>query len=406
MTTKEMIKRLPSACGVYIMKTAKGKAIYIGKATDIRKRVTSHFLAKSSGKAEIFLRKVVSVDFIKCLSPEQALILEAALIKEKKPYYNIALRDDKSYPYVEVTDEPFPRIFISRPKTKSNSYFFGPYPKAAVLKSALNLIRRIFPYRSCKRIPKKSCLFYHLRLCPGPCLGNVSAGEYAARIKEVVQILKGERKKLTGSLMAVMKGLSTRKEFEKAAVIRNKIMAINNLYEGNPRPHEIISLKEVLHLSCLPLTIEAFDISSLGRYDAVGSLVVFSDGFADKSRYRRFLIKSVRGQDDYAMIEEVVRRRYVRILRERLAMPDLIIIDGGKGHVDRADSVLQELGVKSSIIGIAKEKEQIWFPDNRKALSIPKDEPCLYLIQRIRDKAHRFAHAYQLLRRRKRAFRK
>ncbi|MDD3296067.1 MAG: excinuclease ABC subunit UvrC [Candidatus Omnitrophica bacterium] len=406
MAIKEIIKKLPSTCGVYIMKTAKGKVIYIGKATDIRKRVASHFFAKSSDKADIFSRKVAFVDFIECLNPEQALILEAALIKEKKPYHNIALRDGKSYPYVEITNEPFPRIFISRSKTKSNSRFFGPYPRAAVLKSALNLIRRIFPYRSCRRMPKKPCLFYHLRLCPGPCLGDISCGEYAAFVREVVQILKGERKKIIRSLNAIMEEFSARKDFEKAVVVRNRIMAINDLYEGSPKPHEIISLKETLHLSRLPLAIEAFDISSLGRYDAVGSLVVFFDGFPDKKRYRRFLIKSVRGQDDYAMIEEVVRRRYLRVLKERLGMPDLIIIDGGKGHVDRAHSVLQGLGVKTSVVGLAKGKEQVWFPNSRQALSIPRDEPCLHLIQRVRDEAHRFAHSYQLLRRKKRFFKK
>ena len=174
MDIKEKLKSLPSAAGVYIMKSASGKILYVGKASSLKSRVSSYFRGAKSAKISILVEKIADIDFIRCQSPQQALILEAALIKEKKPKYNISLKDNKSYPYIEVTREKFPRIFISRPKKKTDSFLFGPYPLAKPLKPALEAIRRIFPYCSCKgAYPKKPCLFYHLDLCPGPCAGKI-----------------------------------------------------------------------------------------------------------------------------------------------------------------------------------------------------------------------------------------
>ena len=198
-----------------------------------------------------------------------------------------------------------------------------------------------------------------------------------------------------------MQQLAKAKKFEAAARLRDKIVAVEDLYKGKPRKHQLLSLKEILNLPHIPLVIEAIDISSLGKQDSVGSVVVFQDGVADKSNYRRFLIREAKRKDDYAMIAEVIRRRYSRLLRENKKVPDLIIIDGGAGHVARAKKVLEELKVSIPVVGIAKRNEEIWFPYKNKPLCIPKDSPCLHLIQRIRDEAHRFAHSYQLLRRKK-----
>jgi len=399
MDIEKKIKHFPETPGVYIMKSSRGKVLYVGKAISLRSRLRSYVAKNASVKTSVLMQDVADVDYISCQSPEQALILEAALIKEKKPKYNISLRDNKSYPYIEVTKETFPRIFVSRPKTKTASMLFGPYPKVGPLKAALKMIRKIFPYCSCRRRPKTPCLYYHLSLCPAPCARKVNARQYCENINNICRILKGERRRLIRQLQRQMQQLSRLRRFEEAAHVRDKLQAIESLYSGKPAEHEILSLKETLGLEKMPLLIEAIDISSLGAHDAVGSLVVFKDGVADKSSYRRFRIKEVSGIDDYAMIAEVVNRRYRRLLREKRQLPDLIIVDGGKGHVQKAQQVLEAQAAKVMVIGIAKEHEEIWFPHKTQPLRIARDRPCLHLIQRIRDEAHRFAHAYQLKRR-------
>lgn len=387
------------------MKSKKGEVLYIGKAISIKKRLASHFSGREFKNA-IFLDKVFKIECIECLGSEQALILEAALIKERKPKYNIALRDNKSYPYVAISKEQYPRVFLSRAKNKTGITFFGPYPAAKTLKSALVSIRKIFPYRSCRRMPKSVCLFFHLKLCSGPCEGKISHGQYLEIIDNTKKILKGERKKLIAKLKIKMANLAKKDNFEAAAKIRDLLTAINNLYQGRPKEHELISLKETLSLKKLPLYLEAIDISSLGTSIATGSVVVFKDGYADKRSYRRFLIKQVKGQDDYAMVAEVARRRYRRLIQEKKSLPDLVIVDGGRGHVAIAKRVFSELGLTIPLIGLAKRNETIWFPDQDKPLTLAKNRPCLHLLQRIRDEAHRFAHNYQLLRNRKKQLNK
>ena len=402
MGIKEKVKKLPLGPGVYIMKSKRGKVIYVGKATSLRKRVSSYFSKAADSKTNSLLKNVDDIDYIRCESPEQALILEAALIKEQKPKYNISLRDNKSYPYIEITKEKFPRIFISRPKVKHKNLFFGPYPQTKTLESALTLIRRVFPYRSCKRMPKTACLFFHLKLCPAPCKGEISLSAYKNSIESICKILKGQRRELAGELTVKMKKLAAGKKFEKAVSLRDKLLAIDSLYEGKPKAHEIIALKEILNLPKLPLHIEAIDISSLGRSDCVGSVVVFKDGVPDKNSYRRFQIRTARKRDDYDMIAEVIRRRYSRLIKEKSCLPNLIIVDGGKGHLLRAHKELETLGVFIPLIGIAKKNEEVWTVSKKTPVTIARSNPGLHLIQRARDEAHRFAHAYGLIRRRKR----
>jgi excinuclease ABC subunit C len=197
-----------------------------------------------------------------------------------------------------------------------------------------------------------------------------------------------------------MRDRAAGKNFEQAAKLRDTLLAVENLYRGRPAPHELLSLKEALGLAQLPLVIEAIDISNLGEADSVGSVVVFKDGNPDKDNYRRFLIKSVKALDDYAKMAEVVRRRYRRLLEEKRRLPDLLVIDGGKGHVSCVYREMRTLGLSLPVIGIAKRNEDIWFPYRDKPLRLSGDSPCLHLLQRIRDEAHRFAHTYQLTRRR------
>jgi excinuclease ABC subunit C len=401
MDIKEKIKNLPDSCGVYIMMDAQNKVLYIGKATSIKKRVYQHFRGGSIyGKSLVFIEKVKNIDYILCDTEEQALILEATLIKEKKPKYNVALKDDKSYPYVLVTDEVFPRIYICRPtKITKKGKLFGPFTNIKLLRKALNLIRKIFPYCSCKK-PRRGCLYYHLNLCPGPQITAISPSEYQENIINICKILSGERKELIEKLQAQMEEKVKKEKFEEAAIIRDKLFAIYALYSGKRQVNELLILKEILNLKKIPFLIEAIDISSFSGKEATGSVVVFKDGLPFKSGYRRYRIKEVNEIDDYKMIREVVRRRYRRLKNERGSFPDLIIIDGGAGHLNVAKEELEKLELNIPIISVAKKNEEIYVSEEKK-LVIPKDNPGLHFIQRIRNEAHRFAHKYHTLLRKK-----
>ncbi len=375
--------------------------LYVGKATSLKKRVSSYFLKNVSLKTGILISQVKDVEYIECENEEQALILEAALIKEKKPKYNISLRDDKSYPYVEITNEAFPRIYITRKRLNKKSTYLGPYPQVNIAKSALNILRKIFPYCSCRCFKKTECLFSHLKLCPAPCSGKISENDYRENIKAIIRVFKGEREELIEYLRKKMETLSNENRFEEAAELRDKLNALINLYQGKDLTHELISLKEALRLSQTPLYIEAMDISSLGGKEATGSVVVFKNAIPDKNSYRRYRIKHVSGIDDYACIAEIMQRRYTRLVAENKKLPDLLIVDGGRGHVQTAKREIDKLNLKIPAIGIAKKNEEIWFPEGKAPLVIPKTNSGLHLIQRIRDEAHRFARKYHLLLRRK-----
>ncbi len=399
---KEKIRNFPDSPGVYIMKSAGGRILYVGKAVSLRKRVANYFRDNVTDiKTNILTEKVREIDFIPCDTEAQALILEASLIKEKKPKYNIALRDDKSYPYVAVTNESFPRVFPARPKKKGNLLLFGPYPNVRLIKEALKLIRKIFPYRSCRFFPKTPCLYYHLNLCPAPCAGKISSREYKNILTGLYKILSGDKKVLIKTLEKKMLRASRSRHFEEAAYLRDKIIAVKSLYSGKSSIHEIIYLKDVLGLEYLPLEIEAIDISNTSGREATGSVVVFTDGIPDKSSYRRFRIKGVYHPDDCKMIEEVVARRF-RSKDKYTKLPQLVIIDGGRAQVNAASKALKSLHIDIAVVGIAKRNEELWLKGRNKPLIIPKDNPALHLIQRIRDEAHRFAHKYHLLLRKKR----
>jgi len=399
---KEKIDSLPETCGVYIMKSEENEILYIGKAISLKSRVKSYFThSLLNVKTEILVDKIRDIDFIVCDTEAHALIMEAFLIKKYKPKYNIALRDDKSYPYIAVTDEDFPRIFPIRPKEKNAFLLFGPYPNVRLIKEALKLIRKVFPYRSCRVLPKSPCLYYHLKLCPAPCAKKISIAKYRDIIDNICKILKGERQSLINKLERRMQRASRNRQFEEAARLRDKLVALHSLYSGKKELHEILVLKDILGLKTVPLNIEAVDISNLKGTNATGSVVVFKDGYPDKSGYRRFRIKEVSQIDDYGMIREVIRRRYGRLKKEKLSLPQLVIIDGGLGQVNAAFRVLKELGLDITLVGIAKRNEELWLPFAKEPLVIPRDSLALKLIQRIRDEAHRFAHKYHSFLRKK-----
>ncbi|MCM8796264.1 MAG: excinuclease ABC subunit UvrC [Candidatus Omnitrophica bacterium] len=404
MDFAEKIKAAPEKAGVYLMKDSAGKIIYIGKAKSLRKRLVSYLSRDLSAKTISMLSKVCDIEYIPAADESLALLLESNLIHRYQPKYNILLRDDKSFPFVKITNEDFPAIYITRKKEPDGSHYLGPYTDVKLLRRALKIIRRYFPYRSCKKLPKHACIYYRLKLSPAPCIGKITKEEYAQTIQEISLLLEGNTDGLIKELSAVMFKKAEARQFEEAAKIRDKIQVLSSIgMHGRLASHEeeVESLRQLLGIRGSPERIEAFDISNIHGKEAVGSMVSFYHGVADRNNYRRFRIKTVYSIDDYAMLREVVHRRYARILKEKLPLPDLIIIDGGKAHLIAADTQLQALGIQLPIISIAKDRENIYIKGRHEAVNFKEGAPALNLIRRIRDEAHRFAVSYHRILRRK-----
>ena len=542
---EDKIKNLPSKPGVYQFTNDKDKVIYVGKARNLKNRVRSYFHSNvTNAKTEALVKKINDVELVVTDSEIEALVLENNLIKELKPRYNIDLKDDKSFPFIKITNESFPQVYSTRRVIKDGSKYFGPYTSVKSMKAALRMINQIFKIRSCKydineeTIAKKKykvCLDYHIKKCDGPCEGLVSEKDYKDMVQEVVKVIRGKTDDLIKELEVKMETAASQTEFEKAAETRDKIEqlkiissrqkivsndfedrdVISVAYEGKdsacsifnirngklvgkkqlrlnlkgaeelPEIYEslikfyydeiteipkellfeveptnsdliknwldlraekkvkfivpqrgelkslvkmckenaILQLKEIqiqkmkregnvpyslsalqrdLRLKILPKKIECFDISNLQGTDSVASMVVFVDGKPKKSLYRKFIIKEVAGPDDFASMQEVIRRRYTRAI-ENNDFPDLIMVDGGKGQLSSAVEILNNLGLKQiPIIGLAKRLEEVFFPLKSDPESIPKTSSGLKLLQQIRDEAHRFAITFHRNRRSKR----
>jgi len=401
MSLQDIIKTLPAACGVYFFKDKDGKTLYIGKAIDIKKRIAGH-LRTIEPRLQQMLAQAVNVDYEFCETEEQALILEASLIKENKPKYNVELKDDRSYPYLVITDDEYPRVHIVRlTQLKEKPLrLLGPFPGVHALKNALNLIRKIFPFCTCNK-PRRACLYVHLNLCPCPCEGGVTRRQYLASIDSLCKIFTGERKALVSHLEKEMAVMAKAHKFEEAAQLRDKLTSIYTLYAGKRQVNAVLALKENLGLNKIPFTIDCLDIACLAGRDSTGSAVVFKNGLPFKALYRRYRIKTVLGIDDLAMMAEVVRRRYTRMKEEGTPLPDLLMVDGGAGQVSAAKNELDRLGLNIPLIGLAKKNEEIYFPAKPAPLVLPKTNSALQLLQRLRDEAHRFTHNYHLLLRKK-----
>lgn len=402
---KNIIKELPETAGVYIFKDDQGRIIYIGKAKSLRKRVQAYFSRFLSAKTQAMVAKIADIEYRITGSESQAQLLEASLIKEHLPVYNISLKDDKSFPLIRITDEEFPAIYICRRKKinpQDTSLYIGPYTNAKLLRQALRSIRKIFGFRSCKRIPKKICLYGKINLCPAPCVGKISIKDYQEIIQEIKMFLTSQNEKLIEHLNLKMQLLAKEKRFEEAARIRDQIYALSAILKPQ-RTYldELEDLKNLLGLKKMPERIEAFDVSNLFGKEACGSMVSFYKGLPDKANYRRFRIKTVEKIDDYKMLAEILFRRYSRLIKENLPLPDLILIDGGRSHLLTAKRQLSKLGLKIPLVSIAKEKENIYIPNKTKPIRLNSATPALNLIRRIRDEAHRFAIKYHRLLRKK-----
>ena len=540
------LKNLPTSPGVYQFLNKNGKVIYVGKAKNLKNRVRSYFQENpGSAKTVALVNKIEDFQLVVTDSELEALILENNLIKQLKPRYNVNLKDDKSFPFIKVTNELFPRIYPTRSVYNDGSKYFGPYTDVRSMKASLGMINKIFKIRSCKLdlteeniIAKKFkvCLDYHIKKCDGPCENLISAKAYNEMVDEVIKLLKGKTDDLIKDLKSKMQKSVDNLEFEKAAELRDKIDQLSSIsskqkivsddfddrdiisiaYEGKdstcavfnirdgkligkkqlklsieegedieeiyssaikyyygelteipkeivlevkPNDEEvliewlrtksekkvkiivpqrgdlkslikmckenaILQLKEIqlqkmknlgnvsysvtalqrdLRLKTLHRKIECFDISNLQGTDSVASMVVFEDGKPKKSLYRKFIIKTVEGPDDFSSMREVIERKYSRLQEEHQALPDLIMVDGGKGQLSSAVEILDNLGFKDyNIIGLAKRLEEVFFPNNSDPELIPKTSSGLKLLQQVRDEAHRFAITFHRERRSKR----
>ena len=402
MDLSAKIQALPLGSGVYLMKDENGQIIYVGKAVSLRKRVQSYFRkSPTMSKTDLLVAGIRDIAYLSTNSEAEALILEASLIKQHKPKFNIELRDDKTYPYIEITAEEFPRIAVVRPREKKKGHqYYGPYVEVKLVREALSIMRKIFHFRTCDPFPNKECLDYHIGLCDAPCIQRIDKKRYAKNIRNVRLILEGKKDELYRSLTEDMNALVKEKNFEAAGKVRDQIRAIGALYSGTQDINyykESEQLQRVLGLPIRPNRVEAFDISNIMGNQAVGSMVSFFNGKPDKKNYRRFRIKTVEGIDDFKMIAEVVRRRYTRLKNEAAVYPDLILIDGGKGQLSSAGQELEKLGVDIPIISLAKQEEEVFLLKRRNSVRLERDSLGLQLLQRVRDEAHRFALSYHRL---------
>mgnify|MGYP000748910187 CR=1 FL=1 len=526
------LKIVPDKPGVYLYHDQSGTIIYVGKAKSLKKRVRSYFRSNSQDpKTQVLVSKIADIEWIITDSEVEALLLENNLIKQYVPRYNIMLKDDKSYPYICISNETFPRVFSTRNIIQDGSKYYGPYTAQGHVKSLLRVIYKIFPIRTCRRkiedggnVNDEPCLQYHLGNCKAPCIGKISADNYSKTIDEVIRFLNGNTQPLIQGLSQEMLKASEAMEFEEAARIRDRlnvlkkytnsqsviqtdfksrdvialaiadhdaIVTIFRLREGSligrerfhlkhiehqnrqeilkdfvrryysntslyPKevfveiendvelfesylktisehtikiirpergkkaklftlakknadmllkeillqkmklsiqPSKMVeALQQALNLAVPPLKIEGFDISHFQGKETVASMVSFDNGAAKRSQYRKFIVKSVDKPDDFQSMREVVTRRYTRLLKEKAILPDLILIDGGKGQLGIAKEVLNDLGLNNvPIIGLAKRLEEVFIPGYSQAQNIPKSSPAVILLRRIRDEAHRFA---------------
>ncbi len=431
MDIKSKINKLPDTNGVYFFKDKENKIIYVGKANSLKSRVSSYFSNSSQHSLKIskMVKEIADIEYIPTSSEVESLVLESKMIKNKNPYYNTQFKDDKSYPYIKITSgEDFPQIFFHRKlnqkKKEDEAIYFGPFVDADATRKVIKLVRQIFKIRGCRKKDLKKariCLDYQIGLCSAPCANMIDRTEYRQRIKEIYLFLSGKQKRLINNLYQEMKEASSNLNYEKAAIIRDKIKSIEEILKGQKlniygkkieneyllkkieevekseikKGNEaIIDLKSKLNLKVLPERIEAFDISNIQGKLPVGSLVVFEKGRPKKKDYRRFRVKRVKGIDDYAMLQEVTERRYKRLLSEGKRLPDLILIDGGKGQLVTVEKTLNALGLELTIISIAKKEEEIFKLEVDESIILPSNSKALFLLQRIRDEAHRFAITY------------
>ncbi len=408
---------MPSKPGVYQFLDEKGNILYVGKAKNLKKRVSSYFQKQAHDeKTSLLIPKIKKVVHIVVNSEIEAFLLEAELIHQHLPYFNIKMIDDKSYPYIAVTNSEIPYVGLVRKMTNKKADYFGPYPHAGSSKVVLKLLRKIFPYESVKTHPKRKCLYFHLGLCP--CVQAVpeNADIYKKNISNLKRFLKGSTKQVIKNLESERNIFSKQEEFEKAGIVQKQIDSIEKItqetydpfvYINQPKTQSIReesenqALFDLLAANGVVLTnlkrIECFDISNFQGTNATGSMTVLINGSAEKSEYRKFKIRKTKTPNDFAMHQEMMGRR---LKHPEWEFPSLFIVDGGKGQVSSVLQVLAHNGVSIPVIGIAKKFETLVIPRKEvrglkfTEVRVPLSSPAINIVRRIRDEAHRFAITY------------
>ncbi len=440
---REKIAALPKTPGVYLLKDRDGVVLYIGKARELRSRVASYFqdaadLFNTRGpRIAHMITLVEDLDFLACESEVDALLKESRLIKDIQPAYNDRLRDDKTFPYLEITlADDFPAVYVTRTPRPRGSKLYGPFLNPAGVREAVNALQKAFKFRTCeleihaddgKRRFFRPCLLHAIDQCSAPCADRITKPAYAADIRRLRKLLGSKRSLLLRELRQDMARAAAEKRYEDAAVLRDRLAAIESLsLSGDVDEHvqpEVFfidpttgldQLQELLDLSERPRIVEGLDIATLQGEDSVGSLVCFIDGKPFKGGYRRFRIKTVAGVDDYAMIREVIARRYRYAAVAEELYPDVILIDGGLGQLHAALDAFERLraaielegqrAVKPAmVVSLAKREELVYVQARCEPLKLARNNPALRLLQHVRDEAHRFGQHYHHILRRKRA---
>ena len=428
LTAAEKVKLFPTSPGVYLLKDAQGRVIYVGKAKNLRNRASHYFtkIAAAEERTADLVKLICDIDFVACDSDVDALLMEARLIKDVQPRFNVVQKDDKSFPYLQIrTREDFPRVEFTRSPRRRGVKLYGPFTSAKSLRIAMQVLQRIFKFRTCTLDIKaddqrwrwfRPCILHSIRQCTAPCNFRVTKEDYRRQIRNLRYVLEGKKERLLARMDKEMQQASAELLFEKAARIRDEIESLKKLSlrgevdkDVQPKVFYIepkkglIGLRKVLGLAQTPRTIEGMDIAHLGGDETVASLVSFIDGLPFKPNYRRFRIKSVEGVDDFASIREVVTRRFRRLAREEEVFPDILLIDGGKGQLNAALDAFRLIGIEPPcLISLAKQEEEIYRPGEAEPLRLSRHAAALRLLQYVRDEAHRFAqHYHHILRRKK-----
>lgn len=444
------LRDVPHTPGVYVMRDRLGSVIYVGKARDLRKRLSNYFTPARSKLADRKTRALIAsiwdFDVHQVRNEPESLLLEGKLIKEFRPKYNISFRDDKRFLLVRVNlQDDFPRFTLTRMKRDDAARYFGPFAHSGALRTTLNWLNKQYGLRVCHPIRPGELDYKHcsndiIKNCSAPCIGRVTIEEYKERMEEACKLLEGKgARDLTAVLEEEMQKAAAKLDFERAAELRDmveslrKTLAPKRTFERGARAKvmstidpmaDVKELQEELGLEKPPLIMECFDIANIGTAHCVASMVRFKNGVPDNSNYRRYRIRSVSGQNDFVSMAEVIRRRFSRILMEGreavgaedadftqespleamqrspggVRLPDLVIVDGGKGQLGMAVDELQKLGLGGlPIVGLAKQQEEVFFPDRSDPVRIPHERGALKLLQRIRDEAHRWANGYHQL---------
>ncbi len=396
----EQVKELPTSPGIYRYFDAAGHLLYIGKAGNLRRRVSSYFQRPQEPRIAELVRRIARIEIAQTDSVIEALFKEAYEINAKQPPFNVRSKDDKTFIFIGITKEPYPRVIITRPTRQDShnlKYRFGPYTSADAARKAVDIVRHIIPFRTrCKPNSHRACLDNQIGLCPGVCTGEISEKEYAKTVTQLKLFLEGNKGRLVKALEKEMATAAAEQRFEAAANIRNRLFALQHIRDVALLKRDVL---DVVAETDIPARIEAYDISNISSDYAVGGMVVFANGYADPSQYRKFQIKTVLGQNDLLMMEEVLRRRLVHT---DWPMPDLLLIDGGEQHLRVAQRVLRALKLPIAVMAVAKgpaRNRLDIYTDDAQFLQ-PPDE-LRDVLYRAREEAHRFAITFHRARRKK-----